>query len=506
MSREKDNEIKELMEKSETYKTYLKSIKEKIPQSVYEFAAAEWHYNTRDARCPHDAWLEEIKFGEVETGEKFEIRPLEIHLKLLGAYHNGHIEIIYKNIHSYSFNSKRGFRLSGYKGEYFHGDWLQDEIRLSENGFVIHEIEWEHGNWLIEFEDFDYKWIPFDRTQTTDMEIVENIEKDKAIYQLIHEDKTGVFTESYGFISVAGSEAVMFLNGLITNDVAKLEENSWMLAAFPNAQGRLLAIVRVLRQDGKFLFITESITYEKVLKNLERFTLAGDFQVNDLTEKLLLVSVRGEKSAKVLGEVLDEDLTKFQKERVFHAKYKGAKITILNSVREKGLDIIAPKQQAKGLQFQLLKNGAEFISDDLREILRIENGVPKYGVDADETTIVPELGIENLISYQKGCYIGQEIIARIHFRGHIAKQLTGLILSEPPAVAGGLNSPIENAELKSLDGKNAGKITSVTFSPALEKYIALAYVRYDFLAEGTELKIGETTATVKHLPFVEKLG
>ena len=92
----------------------------------------------------------------------------------------------------------------------------------------------------------------------------------------------------------------------------------------------------------------------------------------------------------------------------------------------------------------------------------------------DETTIVPELGLDEMISYQKGCYIGQEIIARIHFRGHVAKQLTGLILSEREYPPG--------AELTTPDGKNAGRITSTTFSPKLEKTIGLGYVRYDNLS------------------------
>jgi aminomethyltransferase len=117
----------------------------------------------------------------------------------------------------------------------------------------------------------------------------------------------------------------------------------------------------------------------------------------------------------------------------------------------------------------------------------------------DETTIVPELGLDGLVSYNKGCYIGQEIIARIHFRGHVAKQLTGLILSVPPAVAGGVSI---GTEIKSLDDKNAGRITSITYSPKLEKTIALGYVRYDYLANGTELKIAEAIATVKDLPFI----
>jgi folate-binding Fe-S cluster repair protein YgfZ len=167
----------------------------------------------------------------------------------------------------------------------------------------VHEIEWENGEWSIETEDIEYEWLPFDPAQTTDMELAEKQEKDKAVYQSLHEGKTGVFTESYGFIGVAGTEAVMFLNGLITNDVAKLEENSWMPAAFPNAQGRLLATVRVLRQHDKFLFVTERATYEKVLKNLERFTLAGDFQVNDSTEKLQMLSIRGKQALADLSKI-----------------------------------------------------------------------------------------------------------------------------------------------------------------------------------------------------------
>jgi folate-binding protein YgfZ len=148
----------------------------------------------------------------------------------------------------------------------------------------------------------------------------------------------------------------------------------------------------------------------------------------------------------------------------------------------------------------LKKENVREISDALYEVLRIENGVPIYGVDADETTIVPELGINEAISYNKGCYIGQEIIARIHFRGHVAKQLTGLIFDDE-------NAEVKpNDEIKSVEDKNAGRVTSVVFSPKLGKKIALAYVRYNYLAEGTELKVGEATATVKDLPFVERIS
>jgi aminomethyltransferase len=116
----------------------------------------------------------------------------------------------------------------------------------------------------------------------------------------------------------------------------------------------------------------------------------------------------------------------------------------------------------------------------------------------DETTIVPELGLDGLISYNKGCYIGQEIIARIHFRGHVAKQLRGLVFDGGEADS--------SAELKTPDGKNAGRVTTVAYSPGLEKTLALAFVRYDYLAEGTELRLGDATATVVNLPFIERMS
>lgn len=288
-------------------------------------------------------------------------------------------------------------------------------------------------------------------------------------YKFVRNGGTGIYEQKRGLIAVWGKEAVQFLNGLITNDVAKLADGEQLSAAFPNAQGRLLASVRVLRTGERFLFETETVTHEKIYKNLFRFTFAGEFFVEDLSENYRYFEIYNLKS-----EISGSEFIKFQNNF-------STPIFVSNEAAE---DFVASLKNENAVQ----------ISDDLYEVLRVETGVPLYEADADETTIVPELGDE-MISYNKGCYIGQEIIARIHFRGHVAKKLTGLIL-ETEAKAGD--------ELKSTEGKNAGKITSVAFSPTLEKYIALAFVRYDFLAEGTELKIGEQSATVKNLPFLNE--
>lgn len=291
------------------------------------------------------------------------------------------------------------------------------------------------------------------------------------IYNLIrNENRDAFYKQKRGLIEVSGKEAVQFLNGMITNDIAKLEDGAQMSAAFPNVQGRLVALVRVLKTGDKFLFETEEATREKVFQNLFRFTFAGDFFVEDVSEKHSYFSVQS-----LEFRVQSSDAI------VFDSKF--------------GKDFFVPNESADKFLNELKDQNAVEISDELFEILRIENGVPLYGVDMDETTVVLETGIDEAVSFTKGCYVGQEIIARIHFRGHVAKQLTGLIFESESA---NINP---GDEIKSLEDKNAGKITSVTFSPKLGKTIALAFVRYDFLAENTELKIGDWTAKVKNLPF-----
>lgn len=285
-------------------------------------------------------------------------------------------------------------------------------------------------------------------------------------------EKLGYIEKKRGLIEVSGKEAIQFLNGLVTNDIAKLSDDAQISAAFPNAQGRLIAVVRVIKKEDKFLFETEEATRETVFNNLFRFTYAGDFYVEDLSDNYRYF------------EISDSEFKISNSECItFQTKF--------------GINIFVPNDAAEELFNQLKERNAVEISDELDEILRIENGIPKYGVDMDDTTIVPEIGLPEMISYQKGCYIGQEIIARIHFRGHVAKQLTGLIFDDTNAAV----QP--NDELKSLEDKNAGRITSVTFSPKLDKKIALAFVRYDYLKEGTRLKVNDSAVNVKNLPFVE---
>jgi folate-binding protein YgfZ len=218
-----------------------------------------------------------------------------------------------------------------------------------------------------------------------------------------------------------------------------------------------------------------------LFQNLFRFTFAGDFFVEDMSDQFQYFEVFGPAGDVYHPEVADM----FPGALAFEAKH--------------GASYFMPIDQAERVRALLInENNCVVIDDELYETLRIESGIPKFGVDMDETTIVPELGLDGMISYTKGCYVGQEIIARIHFRGHVAKQLAGLVASEQVSADGST----AGTELLSADGKNAGKITSVTFSPKLEKTIALGFVRYDFLADGTELSADGSTVNVHALPLV----
>jgi folate-binding protein YgfZ len=316
-------------------------------------------------------------------------------------------------------------------------------------------------------------------------------------YSAVREGGTGLIDLSnLGRILVSGSEAVMFLNGLITNDMKTLAASSWMRAAFPNVQGRLLAVVRILNRADGFLIDTEEATHQKVVQLLDRFTLAGDFRVTDLTAQTACYSVQGGQSAAIMRQVFGQEIAIAPGEFAA-AKFDHAEVTTIRTTHtaEDGFDLFVQEPDAAKLRQALFDAGVEPLSHATAEVLRIEAGIPRYGVDMDETTIVTETNLDDAVSYTKGCYLGQEIIVRIKHRGHVAKKITGLTFPDKTEIENG-------AKITSLDDKEIGRITSSTFSPALNQTIALGYVKYDYLEAGTEVKVLNVKGVVTDLPFV----
>lgn len=321
-------------------------------------------------------------------------------------------------------------------------------------------------------------------------------------YRLVREGGAGLIDfSSRGRIEIGGTEAVLFLNGLITNDMKTLAENSWMTAAFPNVQGRVLAAARVIHRDNTFLFDTEAATRASILKTLGRFTLAGDFRVTDVTNETALISVQGARAFEVVRGALGEEAASVGRGRAINVNWMDASVQLIRATHtaEDGFDLFTSAGLAVPLWDALAAAGARPVGFDALEILRIEAGIPRYGVDVDETKVVLETGLDDAVSFTKGCYIGQEIIARIHFRGHVAKRLAGLMLE-----AGG--EARRDDKIRTPEGKEIGWITSATHSPQLQRAVALGYVKYDYLQPDTPVRIagGETEleARVAELPFV----
>ncbi len=340
-------------------------------------------------------------------------------------------------------------------------------------------------------------------------------------YAAVREGGAGLIDLSArGRIVVSGSEAIPFLNGLITNDMKTLAVNRWMPAAFPSVKGRLIASVRVIRLKDEqpdetarpttrrpventspaYLIDTEPATHEQLLKTIERFTLAGDFRVRDITEATALLTVQGRKAQSIVQSVLGDAVGDLDRDAGCEIPRGQNGLTVIRASHtgEDGFDLIVDSDHAAALWSALQDAGARPVGGDALEILRIEAGRPLYGVDMDETNIVTE-ALDETVSYTKGCYVGQEIIARIKYRGHVARKLSGVLFPQAAAVTAG-------ALIKSTDDKEIGRVTSATYSPHLGRTVALGYLKFDYLATDTPVRVvsgnQEFQGTVAGLPMV----
>ncbi len=310
---------------------------------------------------------------------------------------------------------------------------------------------------------------------------------------------------STGKLQLSGKNSVQFLNGLVSNEVKSLQAGEGVLAAFPNLQGKLLALSRIYNLGTHLLIELDAINREKIFKSLSRFVPAGEFFVTDVSDHFALFSLQGPQSAELIEALTDQPIDGATQYKISERQVAHANVFIATHSRcgETGFDLFVPAEYARKVQETILAAGKEFgareAGGEAFEIARIEAGVPREGVDAGENYIVLESELESAVSYTKGCYLGQEIIARIHWRGQPAKRLRGLLIDADQL-------PPPGTEIFAGDGKRAGEITSSIRSFALDRFIALGYVHRYYLDPGTEftLKRGEAElgrAELVELPF-----
>jgi folate-binding protein YgfZ len=298
----------------------------------------------------------------------------------------------------------------------------------------------------------------------------------------------GLFDRSErGKLALSGSGAAAFLQGQVTNDVQGLEPGRGCYAAFLTNKGKMLGDLRVLDAGDELLLDTERASLQELFNMIRRFRVGYDVELHKRTLERGLLSLIGPDAPALAGGV------PLGPEEHAHRASEIAGVAVRAIRTDVGIDLLVEEAGAVAdLEATLRDAGAISVSEAAVECLRVERGRPRYGIDLDDTVIPQEAGLnERAVSFTKGCYVGQETVARLHYRGKPNRSLRGLTLS----------SPASPGDELTLGERTVGRLGSVALSPRFGP-IALALVRRE-AENGATVSVGGegTTATVVALPF-----
>jgi len=301
-------------------------------------------------------------------------------------------------------------------------------------------------------------------------------------YQALRETAAWLDLSGRGKIRVTGEDRARLLHAMTTQQVEHMKPGEGAYAFFLNAQGRILGDVNLFCFEDHFLLDTEPETRQKLLEHLDRYIIADDASLEDLTEDMATMAVEGPEAALVLeqwGAPIPEAL--------YGTRAWGDRIVArVSSTGSQGFFVFFHKSRGPELADRLA--GIPQASADEARLVRIEHGHPRYGEEITERYLVQETGQMHAVNFTKGCYLGQEIVERVRTRAQIHRVLRRLEIDTlaPPAAGTKLTS----------DGVDAAEIASSACSPALGKVVALAYVRVQFAQPGTELRLGDARVRV----------
>ncbi|MCP3100128.1 aminomethyl transferase family protein [Myxococcus sp. K15C18031901] len=299
-------------------------------------------------------------------------------------------------------------------------------------------------------------------------------------------------------LRITGEDRASFLHGMVTQEVKNLPEGQATYAALVTVKGAMVADARILKRGADLLLDLEPGTGAKVREFLEKYLISEDAELHEATGELGLLRLLGPRTAQVLTAALGAPSEPLGHHAARQVTLAGQPVWLVGNtaVEPHGVDLWVPRAALEAVWKALTAAGADAglrpLGFETLELLRVEAGVPRYGQDMVDTTIPMEANLTGAISYNKGCYIGQEVIARATFRGHMNRKLTGLLLGDVDAAPG--------TELRRGE-KKVGWLTSVVRSPAQGQKVALGYVHRDSLEPGTELTLAGGPATVKVAPL-----
>jgi len=293
-----------------------------------------------------------------------------------------------------------------------------------------------------------------------------------------------------------GPDTTRFLQGMLTNDVAKLQAGEGCFAAFLTPIGKVIAdLVALKLAEDRFWIILRRDLVEKAAQSLNRFIISDEVETRALPE-WSAIGVLGPASrdrlANIIPKLPDKPLGSAA------LQVKGDQVRVIRNLRlgVDGYHLWVPAdRRAHWTNLIQTTCGVDAVPDEVLEVIRIEAGVPEYGIDFDESNIPLESNLDSLIDFNKGCYIGQEIVARVTYLGNVSRKLVGLLFDDERV-------PQRGEEVR-LDGQVVGRVTSAARSPALKRGIALAYVQRKALEYGKSVELSSgSRATIQKVPFL----
>jgi tRNA-modifying protein YgfZ len=289
-----------------------------------------------------------------------------------------------------------------------------------------------------------------------------------------------------GKLALSGGGAKEFLQGQVSNDIEALTPGHGCYAAFLTPKGKMLGDLRILDAGDELLLDTERVALQDLFNMIRRFSLGFDVQLHKRTMQSGLLSLLGPSAEEVAGV---DGLGAAEHD---HVAVEIAGVAVRAIRTDLGVDLLCDAERTDELAEALEAAGAPPVSETVADTVRIEHGRPRYGVDLDDTVIPQEADLNaRAVSFTKGCYVGQETVARLYYRGKPNRQLRGLRLAEPAWTG---------AEITFGD-RVVGRVGSVAESPGLGA-VALAVVRRE-APPGSHVRVGhdEIQAVVVELPF-----
>jgi tRNA-modifying protein YgfZ len=303
-------------------------------------------------------------------------------------------------------------------------------------------------------------------------------------YQALHRHAAWLELSARGKIRVSGDDRARLLHAMTTNNVQQLKPGDGCFAFFLNATGRILGDVNLFCFEDRFLLDTEPETRHKLFEHLDRYIIADDVALADETDLISTIALEGPEAKAVLarcGAPIPE--TPYST-----AVWGERTIAKVDSTGIGGFFIFTSIHDKPWLIQDLENAGAVAATPEDATIVRIENGRPRYGEEITERYLVQETDQLQAVHFNKGCYLGQEIVERVRSRAQIHRVLRRLEIDSAEV-------PPSGTKLRRADAE-AGEIVSAVLSPGLAKVVAMAYVRTPYAEPGTELSVGGAVARV----------